>query len=460
MESSNIQNNLTKRWSEILKIAWPLILANSFWNLQLTIDRIFLGSFSTESLGAAMTVMGIFWTPMALLQQTSGYVTTFVAQYYGAKDYKMIGPSVWQSLYLSLIGGLLFLLFLLFSENVFNFIGHSESIKKLEIDYFNALCFSALPTAIVAGVSGFYSGMGQTKVIMLINAMGLIFNVLFDYMLIFGNWGAPAMGIAGAGYATAIANYAAALFGLFLIFRHKKNQTDFALWTGRKLNWELSKRFLRYGLPSGLQWSLEGLAFTIFLVIMGNFPNGEVALASSSIATTILMLAVLPSLGIAQAVMILVGQHLGEHKPDEAERATWSGLQVSVIYMLFMSLSFLLIPQFYLSWFKNESNPELWRNVQAMVPLLLIYIAIFATLDGVNLNLSFALKGAGDTKFVSLVSLLLPWPVMILPTYLMKDWQGAVYWAWGAATVYGMALALTYYLRFRGAKWKSMTVIK
>ena len=82
-----------RAWKQILAIAWPLIVANSFWNLQLTIDRIYLGAWSTEALGAAMAVMGVFWTPMALLQQTAGYVTTFVAQYFGAREHEKIGSS-------------------------------------------------------------------------------------------------------------------------------------------------------------------------------------------------------------------------------------------------------------------------------------------------------------------------------------------------------------------------------
>jgi len=72
-------------------MAWPLIVANSFWNLQLTIDRIYLGHFSTEALAASMAVMGVFWVPMALLQQTAAYLMTFVAQYFGAKRFMGYG---------------------------------------------------------------------------------------------------------------------------------------------------------------------------------------------------------------------------------------------------------------------------------------------------------------------------------------------------------------------------------
>ena len=92
---------------DILKIAWPLIIANSFWNLQMTIDRVFLGMLSTEALGAAVTVMGVFWVPMALLQQTASYITTFVAQYYGADERSKIGEAIWQSLFVSVLGGVL-----------------------------------------------------------------------------------------------------------------------------------------------------------------------------------------------------------------------------------------------------------------------------------------------------------------------------------------------------------------
>jgi multidrug resistance protein, MATE family len=219
------------------------------------------------------------------------------------------------------------------------------------------------------------------------------------------------------------------------------------------------KRFLRYGLPSGLQWSLEGLAFTVFLIIIGRFPNGDAALASSGIAVTVMMLSILPAMGVAQAVSVLVGQHLGEKNPHLAEKDTYSGVQVSLIYILIMSMSFLIFPEFYLSWFKNEKNLNLWSEVSVIVPYLLMYVAVFTTFDSLNLNLSFALKGAGDTRFVSIVALLIPWPLMVLPTWLFRDYEGAIYYAWGAAAFYGLCQASVFLLRFRQGRWKSMSVI-
>ncbi|MBY0316025.1 MAG: MATE family efflux transporter [Bdellovibrionales bacterium] len=450
--------NRKEQWKYILKIAWPLIVANSFWNLQLTIDRIFLGNFSTEALGAAMAVMGVFWTPMALLQQTAAYVMTFVAQYYGAKEFNKIGPAVWQSLYISVLGGLLFLLLIPAAIPLFTIIGHSENLIGLEVQYFEAICYSALPAAVVAAVSGFFTGLGNTRIIMAINVVGLIANIILDYVMIFGKLGFPAMGVAGAGYATALANCVSAAFALYLIFK-KKFEIDYKIFSGWRFDWELTQRFLRFGLPSGMQWALEGLAFTVFLIVVGRMPNGDAALAASSIVLTVMMLSVLPPMGIAQAVSVLVGQHLGEKRPELAVGNVWGGLQLSLMYILPMGISFLLFPTFYLNWFFNDTNPLLWNQVSTIVPYLLMYVALFTNFDSMNLIFSFSLKGAGDTRFVTLVALLMPWPFMVLPTLLMKDWDGAVYWAWGAASFYIILQAFVFWRRFEGGKWKSMSVI-
>lgn len=446
------------RWKQILIIAWPLIIANSFWNLQLTIDRVLLGMHSTESLGAAMAVMGVFWVPMALLQGTASYVITFVAQYYGAGEQEKIGACVWQAFYVSFVGGMAFLGLPFLTRAFFAAVGHPPATQQLEVEYFNALTWSALPTALVAAISGFYTGLGRTRVVIGINFVGLVLNALLDYVMIFGKLGCPALGAAGAGYATAIATYGAALFGFVLLFR-RRHEAMYQLFSDWRPNLKLLRQFLRFGLPSGLQWALEGLAFTAFLIIIGNSAQGEAALASSSITVTVMMLAILPSMGIAQAVMTLVGQKLGEQAPESAEAATWDGVKIACCYAAVIALTFLLIPGFYVSWFKNEQNAALWSEVTALTPDLLRILAIFTVLDTIYLNLSFALKGAGDTRFVSLVALTVPWPMMVLPAYLLQDAAHATQWSWGFVALYSFAVTGILFARFQGGKWKSMSVI-
>lgn len=127
--------------------------------------------------------------------------------------------------------------------------------------------------------------------------------------------------------------------------------------------------------------------------------------------------------------------------------------------MSLIGLSFFLIPQFYLAWFKNEENVVLWNQVSKMTADLLKIVAIFTALDSIYLNVSFALKGAGDTRFVSAIALLIPWPVFVLPAYLMRGFQEAVFWAWVSVAFYSLLVATILIIRFRGGKWKSMSVI-
>jgi MATE family multidrug resistance protein len=448
-----------ERWKHLIAVAWPLIIANSFWNLQLTIDRIFLGMHLTEALGAAMAVMGVFWVPMALLQQTASYVTVFVAQHFGAGERDKIGAYVWASFYFSVVGGLIFLCFNFATPWFFNIVGHPAAIQAMEVEYFNALALSALPTALVAAISGFFIGLGKTKTVIGINFTGLILNAVLDYALIFGNWGAPAFGIAGAGYATGIATVGSVIYGLIILFQ-RRNRTEFSLMTQWRVRLSLLFQFLKFGIPSGMQWALEGLAFTVFLIVIGRSEYGESALASSSIAVTVMMLSVLPSMGVAQAVLTIVGQSLGEKNVEIAQTTVVDGIFVSMIYMGTVAISFLLFPQIYLSWFHNDSNQALWTQVTELTTILLRVIALFTIFDSVYLNISFALKGAGDTRFVSIVALLVPWPVMVLPAILLQQHSNAVVLSWLCAAAYVMVSTGILYIRFRQGKWRSMTVME
>src|SRR5262245_28426541 len=125
---------------EVLRIAWPLILSNSFWTIQIGMDRVFLGWRSSDDVAAAMAAAMLFWTPVTLLQFTVGYVTTFVAQYRGASQPRRIGAVVWQALFLALAGGLLFLLLVPLADTIMSWAGHAPAVRQREVVYFRCLC--------------------------------------------------------------------------------------------------------------------------------------------------------------------------------------------------------------------------------------------------------------------------------------------------------------------------------
>jgi MATE family multidrug resistance protein len=175
---------------------------------------------------------------------------------------------------------------------------------------------------------------------------------------------------------------------------------------------------------------------------------------------TINALAFIPTLGIGQAVAVLVGQSLGEDRPDRAARMTWLGLIVATTYMGTLALCYVGMPHLFLAAFQGDNDPAKWQAIADRVVVLLWFCAAFSIFDAANIVLSFGLRGAGDTLFVSLVSLLLAWPVMVLPTWAAWRYGWGLYWAWAFASTYIGIQAACLLLRFRGGKWKSMRVIE
>jgi MATE family multidrug resistance protein len=455
--------SLHERWrqsggpGELLRLAWPLVVSNGFMTLQVTIDRIFLSRHDSAEVAAAMPAVMVFWTLFALPQNTAGYVTTFVAQYLGAGRPERVGAVVWQALYLSAIAGLGFLALLPLAPGLMGLGGHAENLQELEIIFFRCLCWSALPALIVATVSGFFAGRGDSGTVMGINAVGLAVNATLDYALIFGNWGLPALGIAGAGWATVAGNWVSALLGLALLFR-RRFRAEYQTLAGWAFDPALMQRLLYYGVPNGLQWALDGLAFSLFVLLIGRL--GPVELAATSIAVTLNLLAFLPTMGVGQAVAILVGQRLGEDRPELAERTTWTGFKIGWLLMVAIALMYVLAPGPLLGLFQSADDTGDWEAIAATVPILLRFVAIYCLFDSMNLIFSFALRGAGDTLFVTAAALGFSWPLMVVPTWAAWYYGWGLYWAWSFASAYIIVLGFVLLARFRGGRWKAMRVIE
>jgi MATE family multidrug resistance protein len=439
----------------LLRLALPLILSNSFLTLQVSIDRALLSQASSDAVAAAMPAALLYWTPFLLVQNIANYAMTFVAQYTGAGRPERVGPAVWQALYFAVAAGIAFLALWPLAGSIVALGGHSAGIQKLEVVYFRCLCFAALPALIVAAANSFFAGRGDSWTVLLVDGVGLSVNAFLAYSLIFGHWGLPALGIAGAGWATVAGSATSAAVALALVFR-RKYRSRFHTLSGWRFDPDLFRRLMRFGFPNGLQWMLDALAFTVFVFLVGRL--GDVELAATNIAFAINMVAVLPMLGMGQAVSILVGQRLGQDRPEVAERSTWNGFGLAWLYMGAVAVLYALTPGPFLYFF--QSGDAKWDQVALLVPVLLKFVAVYSLFDSMNLVFSFALRGAGDTRFVTVVALALAWPLMVVPTWTAWNFHWGLYWAWAFASMYVIALGLTFLLRFRAGKWKSMRVIE
>ena len=172
------------------------------------------------------------------------------------------------------------------------------------------------------------------------------------------------------------------------------------------------------------------------------------------------MVAFLPMMGMGQAVSILVGQRLGADRPDIAERTAYTGLKWVFGYMCLIASAYLWIPDLIVSAFAGGRDPAAFAALAAIVPRLMACVAVYSLADAVNVTFSYALRGAGDTRFVSLLTFALAWPIMVVPTFLVVNSGGSIFAAWWFATAYIVAMAVCFVFRFRSGRWKTMRVIE
>jgi MATE family multidrug resistance protein len=329
-------------------------------------------------------------------------------------------------------------------------------LQERERTYFYYLCFSALPTLWNAAAGGFFTGRGESRTVLLANGTGLLVNVVLCFGLVTGRWGWPALGIAGAGLATVAGSSVSAALALGLLLRPRYR--SLGMRTGWRWDAGLLRRLLRFGVPNGLLVGLDTAAFAVFIAFVGRL--GEIELAATSVAFTLNLFVYLPTMGIGQAVGVLVGQRLGAEQPGRAASACRAGLVLALAMTAPVGLVYLLLPDPLADLFRSRNDEEQWRQVAALVPSLLRFVVIYCLFDAVNLVVSHALRGAGDTRFVTVVSTALAWPVMVAPTWLARCCGWGLHAAWAFASLYIVVLSLVFSHRYCQGRWRELRVIE
>ena len=460
----NIKSAFIQRWRQrngylqVLRIAFPLILSTGSYSVQQFIDRMFLSWYSPDALAAALPTGMLCFTLISLFMGTSGYVSTFIAQYIGASRPEKVGPAMWQGIYFSVLGGLLIAFTALFPKTIFSLIGHSPEVQILESEYWVYLTLGGIFPVAQGAVAGFFSGRGKTYPIMWCTFAATGVNIALNYLLIFGNLGMPEMGISGAGLSTFISGLLNFLFLSVLVFTNENN-SKYKTRSGWKFDPALFKRLIRYGLPNGIQFFLDIAAFSLFILLIGRL--GATELAAASIAFNISMLAFMPMIGLGITVSILVGQSLGANEPGQAKVATFSAFQVSFTYMAILAMLYLLIPNVFIYPFSAKADPIEFESIKSSALVSLRFIALWSIFDSLAIIFSSALKGAGDTAFIML-SICLTGPIILIaPTFLIIEiFHLGLNAAWISGVAYVLCLGIVYYLRFKAGKWESMRVIE
>lgn len=455
--------SLKVRWHEeagyrqLLTIAFPLILSSGSTSILLFIDRMLLSWHSTEAIAAAMPAGILNWTLLCPFFGMAMYTSTFVAQYTGAKQPERVGASLWQGLYLCVFGTIALPLIAIYTEEIFAVIGHAPRIQEMEASYMRILSFCAPLFLANVVFSSFYSGRGKAWTIVWLNVLLTILNAVFDYALIFGNWGFPELGIDGAGYATFVSSAIIVIVYAFLALS-PTNERLYKTRSAWKFNLELSKRMMKFGFPAGIHFFLDVIGFTTFTLLVGRL--GVLDAAANNIAQQIHLLGLLPLVGLGIANTIVVGQYQGAGRSDLAEKGTYSSMHLAFLYNITVSLTYLLIPYLFIfPFFLAREVPPSTELVQ-LIKDLLKFVAIFSLFEGVVILSSGTLKGSGDTNFVMRVLAVTSVTLVIIPTVVVIEvLELPLVYAWAVLTVNLLALSIIFFTRVRSGKWKKNRII-
>jgi MATE family multidrug resistance protein len=442
----------------VLSVSAPLVVSALSWTVMTFVDRVLLKGVSGEAMAAAFSASTVWFAVVCLPLGIAMYSNTFVSQYHGSGQPGRIGPSVWQGVWAAAFVSPVLLAFQPLAPAIFELAGHEPTTQRLEVIYFQVLLWGAPGMLLAQALSAFYSGRGKTRIVMTVDALFALLNVLLDYLWIYGHAGFPAMGIAGAGWATVVSLWLKAGVYLLLVLR-RENRLQFATLSGLGFDRRLFTRLFYYGGPSGLQFLLEVLGFTVFIQLVGRL--GDVENQATAMAFSISTLAFMPICGMGMGASILVGQHLGENREALAVRSTWTSLQVSWAYMACISLVYLLAPDVFLGWFfLGESTPANSQEVHRLAVVLLRFVAAYNMMDAMLMIFVNAIKGAGDTQFVLYFSLVMASLLAVLSWLAVVQFELGVYGCWTLIAAWITTMAVIFLLRFLQGKWRSMRVIE
>ena len=459
-----MENRIQQRWrgpggvKEIMVIAIPLIMSTGAHGLRMFTDRAFLMWYDTNAISSAMMAGMAAFTLISLFQGTIAYVNTFVAQYTGAAQHHRIGHAVWQGVFMAVLAGIIMLLFIIPARRFFQLVGHNPDIQVFEVTYFRIMCIGAAPAMASIAFSSFFTGRGKTKLVMWITLTSTTLNVILDYAMIFGKFGFPQMGVAGAAWATVISAACGTMMFLYFFLRPEYRE-KYSTLTGARPDFRLFARIIRFGLPNGIQFMLEMTCWTIFHALAGKI--SDTAFNASAMTMQIHSLSFMPMIGCAIATSILVGQRIGSSQPDIAERSAWSSVMTASTYMSLLAIGYVLIPRLFMLPFSAGANAADFAAIAPVSIVLLRFVAVHNLFGGANMMLSSSLKGAGDTRYVMAVSTSMCWLIVAIPSLIaVRFFNPRIYVLWIFTTTFAIVMCAILLKRFLQGKWKSMKVIE
>ncbi len=423
--------NYTPYFKKIIQLSLPIIIGQIGIVLMGVADVIMIGRVDATNLAAAGLANSIFFLIIIIGLGTLMAVSSLVAQAKGAGHNNECAAYFRQGLFASIILsiGISFVLFLLASNmHIFK---QNEEVTQLATQFLNLLNLGTFPLLLFVSSKQFSDGLSFTKPSAIITLVALLINIFLNWLLIFGNWGFPKLGLAGAGYATLIARIFMAVCMTAFVFFHRQYK-HFIRFKEKVNQQKYFKEIFRVGLPSGFQYFFEIAAFSASGIIIGWIGKNEQAAhhIALNIASTTYMIAT----GISAAGSILVGDALGRRNKSDIIRSGKAALILGTLFMAVCAIVLASFSKVIVSLYIDDSS------VANMAVYLILIAAFFQLSDGIQCVSLGVLRGIEDTKTPTLITIISYWIIGIPAGYFLAFNYGmSLYGIW-----IGLLIGLTF----------------
>jgi multidrug resistance protein, MATE family len=441
---------------ELLAVALPMVVSNSCETLMMFTGRVFLSWVRPELMSAAMGggLTAFMFTTFFI--GLIGYSTALVAQHLGAGQPRRCPAVTGQALIISFLAYPLLLLCIPLGYRMFAAAHLAPEQLAPQREYFSILMYGAVVGMLRASFSGFFSGLGRTRVVMAATGLAMAVNVAGTYAMVFGRFGFPALGIRGAAYAVVLGSFVG-LATLAAVYFGSANRREFPVLSGLKFDLPIARRLFRFGAPSGLEFFLNILAFNVLVQTFHSYGAPEAA--AMTIAFSWDMVSFVPLLGVNIGVISLVGRYMGARDPDTAHRATLSGLKLALVYTTFTLALFSLFPHSLVEVFRSRQDVAAFTQVRPLAVFMVRLVALYVMADGIGIVFGGALRGAGDTFRTMLLSVSGHWVLALSGLLLVRVFHAPPRVTWVVVVVLVMSLGVVLYLRYRTGHWRRIRMV-
>ncbi len=441
---------------KLLPIAFPMMMSSLFDTAMMFVDRLYLSRLGKAEMAACMSGGSACWTCMVFFVGLLAYSSALVARQYGAKNYEECPRTTIQTLRLAFWTYPLILLLAVGVSRLFTLGGHEALQTQQELRYFWICTIGCIFGLFRSPLASFFSGIGETAIIMWGNAVALVVNLVVNYVLIYGKWGFPAMGIDGAAIGTVASSFAMTAILTWGVIR-KFRQSPWRSAKMFKPAPEVVKALLRFGYPSGLTGLLCSFSFTMDILIFHGISVD--AAAAMTIVMSWEMISFLPMNGLQIGVTSLTSQRLGAQDIPEAERAVHSGLKLSIAYSLMLSILYLIFTVPMVHLFTGKDPALGYGSLLHFTVWMMRINCISVFCNGIYLIYSGGLQGGGDTFAAMLINVLFNWFATFIVWFCLKGLHLGIIPTWLIWNLSYISGILPVWLRFRSGRWKHIKIL-